>query len=145
MTFSILIKYFHPEIVINAHFENFMPRDCAKDLTAVCISIVMQKSHTYKAVFFTISWMTTPIYSSMHYATVVSEGLPNLLFDKIVSKLASPLSSQGTSANGEDKVALLEAVLHPMGKQAKDIAVMRNQGFKVDDDNEPALKKYPQR
>ncbi len=115
-----------------------MAKDHATDLTAVHIDNVTCKYYTYKSIFFTAPWTSEMLYSLKHYVMVLHEGPVNLLFDTEALEPPSPSSSQGTSADGNDKERIDEANSHQMGNQAKDIALVQNQGHEVDDDNKPA-------
>ncbi len=67
-----------------------------------------------------------------------------MLFDDAANDPLSPSSSQGTLADGEDEEGIDDAVFHPTGNCAEDIALVRNQGLEVDDHNEPAPKNIPE-
>jgi len=52
---------------------------------------------------------------------------------------APPLQAPITTEN----VQINDAIFHPSGNQAKDIAMVCNQGLDVDDDDEPSPKNIP--
>ncbi len=85
-----------------------------------------------------------PLYAPKPYVTVVHEGPPNLMFDNESPKTPSPSSLQGTPADGKDEDGIVKAIFHPMGNQAKDIALVRTQGLGVNDDNKPAPENIPE-
>ncbi len=56
-TCSALLKFIHPKPAVNAYFINATARDRATDLVALRVDDVTRKGRTYKAVFFSASWM----------------------------------------------------------------------------------------
>ncbi len=94
-------------------------------------------------------WTSNYIYAAKHYVTVLREGPPALFFDQ-PSNPASPASSRGeeshdVSENNDDagEIELDSSIFHPTGSRAEDVALVRNQGLEVDDDNEPAPENIP--
>ncbi len=88
------------------------------------------------------------VFAQNHYVVVLEEGDPAVYFDGEVTKHSGneefENSNNNTNVNAEAGGEIIdESIFHPTGSQAKDIDLVRNQGFEVDDDNEPTPKIIP--
>ena len=74
------------------------------------------------------------------FLSITAEGDPNEFFD--TTPTPAPQANENTTPAQQDDIIDDPATANPTGR-AEDIALVRNQGLDVDDDNEPAPENVP--
>ena len=136
---SILLKRIHPQNVVRQYFPVYAANERLNDCIITRQEPVRRNGRTYVAVFLQHPSLGgeahTTLYTAKRWAVVRSEGDPDRFFD-------APSSPTTTNAN-TTTAAPNEAGLLRVTNHAEDIAIVRGEGFHVDDDNEPAPENIP--
>ncbi len=109
---------------------------------------VLQQGQRYRAVFFCALWIEGECFAPKQYVVVLEEGDPAVYFDGEATRNSRneefENSNSNTNVDAEAGGEIIdESIFNPTGSWAKGIALMRNQGLEVDDDNKPAPKNIP--
>ncbi len=147
---SVLLTKLRPSGDVQAAFPNRLATQRLEDLVAVRHEQITRRGLTYEAVFFTSESITGGIeLSAASRFVVVKEQGPQVgLWDTPASDSpasgASPAQVVGVVGTSISiPIAIDDAIFNSSRSRDEDIAMVRNQGFDVDDDGEPVPKNIP--
>lgn len=134
-----LIKHIRPTAAVKAAFPNSLPTARLEDLLAIRREQKTRRGLTYDAVFFSSeSIIDVELSVAKRYITVIEEGPPDLLWNE--SGEQAPVIEGAVSLHVPVEI---DQGIFSLTGTAEDIALVRNQGFDVDDDNEPVEENIP--
>lgn len=139
---SVLLSKLRPSIDVEAAFPNRLATQRLEDLVAVRHEQITRRGLTYEAVFFTSESIPgIELSAARRFVIVNQQGPEEGLWD------TTPASNPPAGVVGGNSisipVAIDDAIFHSSGSRAEDIAMVRNQGFDVDDDDEPVPENIP--
>lgn len=137
---SILINRIHPGNITAVAFPNYTRHDRLDDCVVIDRRPVTRGGKTFIGVFFAHpSLEGHDVYTAQRFAVVKSEGDPSEFFETEAAP-APDIDPDADAFQEEDDQD--PATANPTNR-AEDIALIRGQGFDVDDDNEPAPENIP--
>ena len=144
---SVLLSKLRPSRDVEAAFPNRLPTQRLEDLVAVWHEAITRRGLTYDGVFFmSESIPGIQLSAARRFVTVKEQGPDESLWDAPASNPPTPGSPpvrRATTPVPDVTVLIDEAVFQANGSRAEDIAMVRNLGFDVDDDNEPVPENIP--
>ena len=143
----VYIKYMHPQKVVREFYKNYTSRDRMNDLLVIGREVKTVKGNLKMCVLFRhSSFENVTLYCTKQYAGhVVKEGDEAGIFDQ-VGDLQHPTEEVPEQADEEgrsDGDDIPEGIFNLSGANSEDISHVRNLGFTVDDDNDPAPENIP--
>ena len=134
---SILLKRLHPQNIIREVAPVYNTNERLSDCTVIKQETTKRNGKSFMAVYVSHPHFEGRVlYSAKKWAVVTEEGDRNKLFD------AAPSAAPADDI-AKDGVPIDPSIFR-LGNHAEDIAIARNQGFHVDDDNDPAPENIPQ-
>ena len=134
---SCLVKFIRPSKDVAAALVNPEPGRRVEDLTAVSREATTRGGKTFVAIFFRSSTIPGLLHAAERWVKVEEEGPPDQLWED-----AAPAEAPATAYIDERGEDIADFVFNAQNR-AEDIALVRNMGFEVDDDNEPAPENVP--
>ena len=139
---SLLLKLLRPSQTIDEHFPNKLPTQRLDDLIAVRRGQASRGGKTYDAVWFTSdTFPGVTLHASRKFTKVTAEGPEDRIWDERSTNSTAAAAAVGEE--GDDRGAPIDESVFGAGNRAEDIALVRNQGLAVDDDNDPAPENVP--
>jgi len=139
---SVLLKNLRPSAIVAATFVNYQARDRLDDLVVIGQEVKSRGGKTFDAILFRSD--TVPdetLWCASRWAVVTQEGDPSEFFDQATPAALEPGGVPAAAGAGND--VEIDTTVFNASNQAEDIALVRNMGFDVDDDNEPAEENIP--
>ena len=135
---SVLVSNLRPSKEVSERIVNAVPRQRVEDLVAVRRGIITRGGKTYEAIYFTSeTFPGLEVYASKRFTVVKGEGRPDGIW-------ATPLTSEGAPAPTiDDAEREINPLIFQSRERVEDIARVREEGFKVDDDNDPVPENIP--
>ena len=135
---SVLVSNLRPSKEVSERIVNAVPRQRVEDLVAVRQGIITCGGKTYEAIYFTSkTFPGLEVYASKRFTVVKGEGRPDGIW-------ATPLTSEGAPAPTiDDAEREINPSIFQSRERVEDIARVREEGFEVDDDNDPAPENIP--
>ncbi len=145
---SVLLSKLRPSRDVAAAFPNPLPTQRLEDLVAVRHEQITCRGLAYEAVFFTSDSVTgIELSAARRFVVIKEQGPEEGLWDTPASNPpasgASPAQGVGGGTSISIPIAINDAIFHSSGSRAEDIAIVCNQGFNVDDDDEPVPENIP--
>ena len=142
---SILLSKLRPSLAVANAFPNPTSTQRLDDLVANRLERKERRGLVYEAVFFSSeSIPDVELSAARRFVVVVEQGPDAGLWDSREDNVNSaglpPLESQLPMAATTE---IDDAIFRGSGSRAEDIAMVRNQGFDVDDDNKPVPENIP--
>ena len=134
---SCLVKFIRPSKDVAAALVNPEPGRRVEDLTAVSREATTRGGKTFVAIFFRSSTIPGLLHAAERWVKVEEEGPPDQLWED-----AAPAEAPATAYIDERGEDIADFVFNAQNR-AEDIALVRNMGFEVDDDNDPAPENVP--
>ena len=141
-TCSVLVNKLHPSRDVAAAIPNAAANEHVEDLVATCHAVVTRNGKTFDTIYFTsLSLPGLEMSAAERFVVVMVPGHADAnwahfglaLHAPIVPNLP-PIVDAGMTIG--DNIFFAQ-------NRSEDIARVRNQGFAVDDDNDPAPKNVP--
>ena len=135
---SVLVNKIRPSAVVDEHFPNKVPRQRLDDLIAVRREQTTRRGATCEHVYFRSDTIPGELHVASRWCVVKAQGHPDSFWDEVpVEPRASLAPAPAARVND------IEPSVFGSGNRAEDIALVRNQGLEVDDDNDPAPENIP--
>ena len=142
-TCSVLVKRLRPSQAVAAAIPNASVNQRVDDLVATCHAVTTRRGHTFKTIFFTSQTIPgVELSAARRYVVVTTEGHPEALWEEHVP-VAVVVPTAPTLPPVEATHNIIDDDVYFAQNRAEDIARVRNEGFEVDDDNDPAPKNIP--
>ena len=144
---SVLLNYLRPSKILKEIHPNFTKNYHMEGIVTVKRDTVTSRWQTYESVFFSHPDFPGLISSARRYVRVNKDGDPSDFWGTYSShRCDAPLTTTETTTKENDtnnnhdniNISIFQSTNH-----AKDIANIRNQGFKVDNDNKPVPENIP--
>ncbi len=136
----VLFDKLHPKPSLLAHCPNPEPQKKVDSLVATRMDTVTRQGQT--AIFFVSKeFPDEELYCALQYCHVIEQGPQDDLFKEF-----RPSAVVAASANESEHAGVeqnIDPAVFAFGNRAEDIDFVRNQGLKVDDNNEPAPENVP--
>ena len=143
---SVLLSKLRPSARVAEAFPNSESTQRLDDLVALRRQCVTRRGLTYDAIFFSsASIPDIELSSARRFVIVVEQGPDEGLWEEVANNPSAPGNPPPLPAGADDDdapTAIDDAIFNLRGT-AEDIAIVRNQGFDVDDDNEPVPENVP--
>ena len=140
---SVANKYLHPAKVIADRYPNATAHSRVDKLLVVDIGKRMVNKKEQSVINFRHDdFENTAVYCVKRWARIETEGAPEHFFERPQAMLPED-SVVARRAVLDTPVQDIESNIFHAGNCAEDIAMVRNQGLMVDDDNEPAPENIP--
>lgn len=142
---SVLLSMLRPSPAVAAVFPAIMLRQQLEDLVAVRCETRTRNRNTYEAIYFTSTTFPGQEMScARRFAVVLAEGHLDAFWDNAVVVAPAEASHPTEGNDGEPIDESMFSILgSSSSSRAEDIALVRAQGFEVDDDNEPVEENVP--
>ena len=136
---SVLIKRLHPQNLISEYHPNYSANERLHDVVVVRQSSVTRRGNQFIAIFVTHPSFqgSDAIHVAKRFCVVKQEGDPQQFFDDDRVEEEVAIDDDGNF------VPEIDPEVFTASNCAEDIALLRNQGYDVDDDNEPAPENVP--
>jgi hypothetical protein len=133
---SCLVKFIQPSKDVATALVNPEPGRRIEDLIAVSRDVTNRGGKTFVTIFFRSSTIPFLLHAAERCVKVEEEGPPDQLWEA-----AAPAEAPAVyiDKRGED---IADFVFNAQNR-AEDIALVRNMGFEVDDNNKPAPENIP--
>ena len=135
---SCLVKFIRPSKDVAAALVNPEPGRRIEDLIAISRDVTNHGGKTFVAIFFRSSTIPGLLHAAERWVKVEEEGPPDQLWED-AAPAEAPAAAVYIDERGED---IADFVFNAQNR-AEDIALVRNMGFEVDDDNDPAPENVP--
>ena len=136
---SCLAKYIRPSKDVAAALVNPKPGRRIDDLIAMSRDVTTCGGKTFVSIFFWSSTIPGLLHAAERWVKVEEQGPTDLLWENAAPTTEAPAAAIYINERGED---IADFVFNAQNR-AEDIALVRNMGFEVDDDNEPAPENVP--
>ena len=140
---SVLLSKLRPSERVADAFPNSESTQRLDDLVALRRQRVTRRGLSYEAIFFSsASIPNIEVPAARRFVVVVEQGPDKGLWDEVAN---NPAPGNPPLPDGDaDHIPIpIENEIFNLRGTAEDIAMVRNQGFDVDDDNEPVPKNVP--
>ena len=139
----MLISKIHPGDVVASKFPTPGHRERLEDLIVIKEDEIIRNGKRVKMVFFASdTFPGEELHASRTFLKVTQEGDPTQFFTpRNHPRAAQPIVAPGVTA--QDEAEAIGDEVFFAGNSAEDIAMVRNQGLDVDDDNAPAPENDP--
>ena len=136
---SVLLKQLHPQNLITQYHPNYSGNERLPDVVIVRQSSITRHGNEFVAIFVSHPSFqgSDTIYVSKRYCVVKLEGDPDGFFDD------DRVQDEVAMDNDGNFIPEIDPQVFFASNRADDIALVRNQGYHVDDDNEPAPENTP--
>ncbi len=136
---SVLIKRLHPQNLITQYHQNYSANERLHDVVVVRQSSITRRGNEFIAIFVSHPSFEgcDAIYVAKRFCVVKHEGNPDGFFDNDHVQETVAMDDDGNF------VPEIDPQVFSATNRAEDIALVRNQGYDVDDDNEPAPENVP--
>ena len=143
----VYLKYMHPQKEIREFYKNWTSQDKMRDLLVIGREVRSVRGKQKMCVLFRhSSFENVTLYCTKQYGGhVVKEGDEAGIFDR-VANIQLPIEEppqQVEEATNDDGDEIPEGIFNLTGANSEDICHVRNLGFTVDDDNDPAPENIP--
>ena len=139
---SVLLRKLHPGNVLAERFPNFGSQERLYDLITVKKDDVICGGRVMQMIFFTSATVPNEsLFASPGFVKVIEEGDKADYFEPSATRASTPAPVPGAHEPAEGE--LLDEAVFFSNNTAEDIAIVRNQGLYVDDDNAPAPENIP--
>ena len=131
---SVLIKRLHPQNLIAEYHPNYSANERLHDVVVVRQASVTRRGNQFIAIFITHPSFqgSDAIHVAKRFCVVKQEGDPQEFFDDDRVKEEVAIDDDGNF------VPEIDPEVFTASNRTEDIALVQNQGYDVDDDNEPA-------
>ena len=137
---SCLVKFIRPSKDVAAALVNPKPGRRIDDLIAVSRDVTTRGGKRFVSIFFRSSTIPGLLHAAERWVKVEEQGPTDLLWENAATTEAPAAAAVYIDERGED---IADFVFNAQNR-AEDIALVRNLGFEVDDDNEPAPENVPE-
>ena len=136
---SVLIKRLHPQNLISEYHPNYSANERLHDVVVVRQSSVTSRDNQFIAIFVTHPSFqgSDVIHVAKRFCVVKQEGNPDEFFDGDHAQDEVAMDNDGNFIPEIDPQVFLSS------NWAEDIALVHNQGYDVDNNNEPVPKNIP--
>jgi hypothetical protein len=139
---SVLLSKLRPSERVDNAFPNSESTQRLDDLVALRRQLVTRRGLTYDAIFFSsASIPDVELSAARRFVLVLEEGPNDGVWEEVANNPA-PGNPSLPDGDVDNPVPIDDAIFNLRGT-AEDIAMVRNQGFDVDDDNEPVPENVP--
>jgi hypothetical protein len=140
---SVLVKYLRPSKAVADAIVNPVAGQRLDDLIAVKREMTMRNGKEYFSIFYQSETIPGVLLSSAErWAVALEQGPGHLLWDAD-GVTAGPTGLPPVLVTNADQGEEIAEFIFNAQNRAEDIALVRNMGFEVDDDNEPAPENVP--
>ena len=137
----MLVKYLRPSKAVADAIVNPVAGQRVDDLIAVKREMTTRRGKEFFSIFYRSESIPGVLLSSAErWATVLEQGPGHLLWD---ADAAPPLPGRANLNTANEQGEEIAEFVFNAQNRAEDIALVRNMGFEVDDDNEPAPENVP--
>ena len=139
---SVLVKYLRPSKAVADAILNPTAGQRVDDLIAVRCEMTTWRGKNFYSIFYRSESIPNVLLSSAkRWATVLEQGPGHLLWD--MDGAAAPLLGGANLNTANEQGEEIAGFIFNVQNRTEDIALIRNMGFEVDDDNEPAPENIP--
>jgi hypothetical protein len=135
---SCLVKFIRPSKDVAAALVNPKPGRSIDDLIAVSRDVTTRGGKRFVSIFFRSSTIPGLLHAAERWVRVEEQG-PGEIWREFLPIAEAPAATIATDKQGEE---IADFIFHAQNR-AEDIALIRDMGFEVDDDNEPAPENVP--
>ena len=136
---SVLLKRLHPQNLVTQYHPNYSDNKRFHDVVVVRQSSITRRGNEFIGVFVSHPSFqgSDAIYVAKRYCVVKQEGNPDGFFDD------DPAQNEVAMDDDGNFVPEIDPQVFFASNRADDIALVRKQGYDVDDDNKPAPENVP--
>ena len=139
---SVLLRKLHPGNMIAEQFPNFGLQERLYDLITVKKDEVIRGGHMMQMIFFTRKTVPNEsLFASPGFVQVIEEGSEADLFEPSATRASTPAPVPGAHELTEGE--LLDKAVFFSHNTARDVAVVKNQGFYVNVPHPPRIYLLP--
>ena len=139
---SVLVKYLRPSKAVADAIVNPTAGQRVDDLIAVKREMTTRRGKNFYSIFFrSESIPGVLLHSAERWTTGLEQGPGHLLWDADGAAAPSPGGPNLNLVNKQGEE--IAKFIFNAQNRAEDIALVRNMGFEVDDDNDPAPENVP--
>jgi hypothetical protein len=134
---SCLVKFIRPSKDVAADLVNPEPGRRIDDLIAVSRDVTTRGGKRFVSIFFRSSTIPGLLHAAERWVRVEEQGACEIWGESPTAE--APAATTAIDERGED---IVDFVFHAQNR-AEDIALVRDMGFEVDDNNKPAPENIP--